>query len=89
MLALRMQRALAASGRPTPTVAVMIVDLDHFKEINDTLGHHVGDELITAVAARLGGAVRADDTVARLGATSSPCWRRVSTPPRWSCSRSA
>jgi diguanylate cyclase (GGDEF)-like protein len=67
MLALRMQRALSRAGRAAGPVAVMIVDLDHFKEINDTLGHHVGDELIKAVGDRLRGAIREDDTVARLG----------------------
>ncbi|HWG93501.1 MAG TPA: bifunctional diguanylate cyclase/phosphodiesterase, partial [Mycobacteriales bacterium] len=46
---------------------VMLVDLDHFKEINDTLGHHVGDELIVEVSRRLAANLRPGDTVARLG----------------------
>jgi diguanylate cyclase (GGDEF)-like protein/PAS domain S-box-containing protein len=52
------------SGRP---VAVMFVDLDHFKTINDTLGHEGGDELLLEMSRRLRDCVREDDTVARLG----------------------
>lgn len=47
--------------------ALALLDLDGFKEINDTLGHHVGDELLSVVARRLEGAVRGCDTVARMG----------------------
>jgi diguanylate cyclase (GGDEF)-like protein len=48
-------------------LAVLYIDLDHFKSINDTLGHSVGDELLKAVAGRLRGCVRETDTIARLG----------------------
>ncbi|HET6817695.1 MAG TPA: EAL domain-containing protein [Mycobacteriales bacterium] len=59
--------ALAEAARTGSTVALMLLDLDHFKEINDTLGHRVGDNLLRAVGERLAGAVRETDVVARLG----------------------
>jgi len=52
------------SGRP---LAVMFIDLDHFKSVNDTLGHNAGDELLLEMSRRLRNCVREDDTVARLG----------------------
>jgi diguanylate cyclase len=50
-----------------PTAAVFYIDLDHFKDVNDTLGHHIGDELILNVTQRLSRVMRGDDLVARLG----------------------
>jgi diguanylate cyclase (GGDEF)-like protein/PAS domain S-box-containing protein len=63
----RLSHALARSGRQLRPVAVLFVDLDHFKEINDTYGHRSGDQVLTAVARRLERAVRPADTVARFG----------------------
>ena len=53
--------------RGGPPAAVFYIDLDHFKDVNDTLGHPIGDELIRNVTARLSGTLRPDDLVARLG----------------------
>ena len=50
-----------------PSAAVFYIDLDHFKDVNDTLGHHIGDELILKVTQRLSRVMRGDDLVARLG----------------------
>ena len=63
----RLQQALLTAASSGQRVAVAFVDLDRFKFINDSLGHHVGDELLKAVAARLRSCVRDCDTVARLG----------------------
>lgn len=63
----RLHLALAASIRRQCGVAVLFLDLDHFKQVNDTYGHAVGDELLKAVAVRLGRVLRRNDTVARLG----------------------
>ena len=66
LLYMRMRRAIAASGRDG-LAALLLIDLDRFKEVNDTLGHDHGDELLVEVAGRLRGAVRRGDTLARLG----------------------
>jgi diguanylate cyclase (GGDEF)-like protein len=63
----RLAQALARSERDHQPLAVLLLDIDRFKLINDSLGHAAGDELIREVAPRLSGAVRASDTVARLG----------------------
>jgi diguanylate cyclase (GGDEF)-like protein len=63
----RTARLLADRAHNDDRLAVMLLDLDHFKEINDTLGHHVGDILIRELGQRLQTAVRDGDTVARLG----------------------
>ncbi|WGR94226.1 EAL domain-containing protein [Bradyrhizobium sp. ISRA435] len=66
LLAERIEQAVAQAGRGLG-FAVFCLDLDNFKQVNDTLGHPVGDELLCAVADRLNACVREVDTVARLG----------------------
>jgi diguanylate cyclase (GGDEF)-like protein/PAS domain S-box-containing protein len=63
----RLKQALAHARRNRWNVGVVFIDVDRFKNINDTLGHAVGDQLLKMVAERLTRAVRADDTVGRLG----------------------
>ena len=63
----RVEQAIHAAQRSGQGCSVMLMDLNHFKEINDTLGHHQGDRLLQEVAARLRATLRASDTVARLG----------------------
>lgn len=61
------EQALARTGRREATLAVLFIDLDGFKDVNDRLGHVAGDELLAEVASRLRSAVRAGDVVARHG----------------------
>lgn len=63
----RLEHAIAASERKNTLGALLFIDLDDFKTLNDNRGHHIGDLLLVAVANRLRMAVRAQDTVARLG----------------------
>jgi len=63
----RLERALLAAERGQAPVALLLLDLDRFKDVNDTFGHHHGDRLLREVTQRLGGLVRETDTVARLG----------------------
>ncbi|CCE25235.1 putative bifunctional diguanylate cyclase/phosphodiesterase [Methylotuvimicrobium alcaliphilum] len=63
----RMQLAIKQAYREGRTMALMLLDLDRFKEINDTLGHDMGDSLLLEIARRLNHCVRETDTVARLG----------------------
>lgn len=67
LLSDRLQQAILAAKREKKLVALMIMDLDRFKEINDTMGHHSGDLVLQAVASRLRSTLRQFDTAARLG----------------------
>lgn len=64
---IHLQQAVAHVGQGDGNIALLFVDLDHFKDVNDALGHRAGDELLKVVAARLPEVLRGGDTVARLG----------------------
>ena len=66
-LQVQLERLLAGARRDNEMVAILLIDLDRFKDINDTLGHHVGDRLLVDMAKRLTGGIRASDVAARLG----------------------
>ena len=63
----RVERAMARSRRDHVDMALFFIDLDGFKDVNDNLGHKIGDDLLRSVAARFTGTLRESDTVARLG----------------------
>lgn len=63
----KLRQALALSSRSGQSGALLFLDLDHFKKLNDTLGHHIGDLLLQEVAARVTNCVRISDSVARIG----------------------
>jgi diguanylate cyclase (GGDEF)-like protein len=63
----RLEQAARAATRDSKPLALLVMDLDGFKEVNDTLGHHAGDRVLQQVAARVRGTLRKQDTVARLG----------------------
>ena len=63
----RLAQALRCAARAGEPLALLLLDLDRFKEINDTLGHHVGDLLLVQFAERLQDCIRESDTIARLG----------------------
>ena len=63
----RLQHDILKSRRDGTRIAILFIDLDHFKEVNDTLGHHQGDVLLVEAARRIGACVRQSDTVSRLG----------------------
>lgn len=67
LLAERLADALALARRHERQLAVLYLDINHFKSINDSLGHHVGDELLRSIAHDVTSCVRASDTVSRLG----------------------
>ena len=63
----RLRQAISSSRRNSRAAALLILDLDHFKDVNDTLGHPIGDRLLAEAARRLSTCVREMDTIARLG----------------------
>jgi diguanylate cyclase (GGDEF)-like protein/PAS domain S-box-containing protein len=63
----RLKQAMASSHRHSKALAVLFLDVDHFKHINDSLGHAVGDQLLKSIAERLVSCVRSSDTVSRQG----------------------
>jgi diguanylate cyclase (GGDEF)-like protein len=63
----RLTALLARSARSGEPMALLFLDLDNFKIVNDTLGHHLGDALLKAVGKRIRSCVRASDSVCRLG----------------------
>jgi diguanylate cyclase (GGDEF)-like protein/PAS domain S-box-containing protein len=67
LFAERIDQAISQIGRSSSGFAVLSLDLDHFKQVNDTLGHPLGDELLRSVAERLTSCIREVDTVSRLG----------------------
>jgi len=63
----RLRQAILSGKRNQQPLALLVMDLDRFKEINDTFGHHGGDEVLRQVAVRLRSELRESDTIARLG----------------------
>lgn len=67
MLSMRLDHALALVRRSSGALAVLYIDVDHFKDVNDTFGHNIGDDVLIETAARLRSTARDTDTVARIG----------------------
>ena len=63
----RLEQAIQKAKRENSKIALLFIDLDHFKEINDSLGHNIGDEVLVTTASRLSASIRDEDTLARLG----------------------
>jgi diguanylate cyclase (GGDEF)-like protein len=78
----RLEQCLAETRRHVAKYAVLYLDLDHFKGVNDTLGHPLGDKLLREVAARIKAVTREGDTIARLGGDEFAIIQRISYVPR-------
>ena len=85
----RLDRALTGGRNGDSHLALLMLDLDRFKEVNDTFGHPVGDELLKAVAGRLRNCVRESDTLARLGGDEFAIIQHVTDPARDSAALAA
>jgi diguanylate cyclase (GGDEF)-like protein len=84
----RLALDLLKSQRSRSRIAILFIDLDHFKEVNDTLGHHQGDVLLIDAARRISACVRKSDTVARLGGDEfTVILSDLDSTERWSASR--
>ncbi len=81
----RLRQALRAAERSSEPLALMILDLDRFKEVNDTLGHHVGDLLLRELGPRLATPLRRSDTLARLGGDEFAVLLPAPTPRDIAC----
>ncbi len=77
-----LEECLGEALRRTSRFAVLYLDLDRFKSVNDTLGHRIGDRLLQAVASRINGVVRNSGTTARLGGDEFAVIQRISVAPR-------
>ena len=82
-----LRRARARAEREGRSLALMLLDLDRFKQVNDTYGHQVGDQLLVEVARRLAGRVREGDLVARVGGDEFAVLAEGAPAPRASRSR--
>jgi diguanylate cyclase (GGDEF)-like protein len=80
LLRAKLEQALAVTHRGGPSLAVLMLDLDRFKEVNDTLGHPAGDKLLQAVAARLRDGVGETASIARLGGDEFAVIEHVTSP---------
>src|SRR5205807_1329416 len=67
MLHKRVEQSIAAAAPSEASVALLVIDLDRFKEVNDTFGHQYGDLLLQQIGPRLSDALQPEDTIARLG----------------------
>ncbi len=67
LLGERTQQAVAVAQRTASQIVCMFIDLDHFKDVNDSLGHEVGDKVLKIIGERINGAIRESDTVGRIG----------------------